>query len=163
MSEEKKERNKRGRQDTHVEPRPIVLHGIQHLLDRTLIHKVPQRLPRRPIDVFRRELPFKDVLSDSRGRAQGRVYDTMHLVERMLAPEKRRIGRGLVKSWRDELCAEGFKDGIEGGGTLRTDGVPFLPYVGKRKREGGENVRGSACRLGHACTRCSLPRWQPAG
>lgn len=91
-----------------------------------------------------RELLLKDVLPNGRRRALGRVDDIMHLVERMLAPEKRRVGRGVVKPWRYELCAEGFEDGIEGGGTFRTDGVPFLSYINKSKGEVGHR-RGGVC------------------
>ena len=119
------------RQHTHIEPRSIALHSIQYLLNRTLVHKVPQCLPRGAVDVLGRGLSLKDVFPDGRRGALSRVNDTVCLVERMLAPEKRRVGRGLVEPWRDELCAEGFEDGIEGQGTLRTEGVTFLPHVDK--------------------------------
>lgn len=58
-------RTKRG-QHTHVEPRSIALHSIQRLLNRTLVHKIPQRFPRRAIDGLRRGLPLKDILPNSR-------------------------------------------------------------------------------------------------
>ena len=78
-----------------------------------------------------RELPLKDVTPDGPRRALGRIDDTIRLVEGVLTPEKRRVGRDLVKARRDELRAKGFKDGIEGTSTLRADGVPFLSYVDK--------------------------------
>ena len=104
--------------NTHIEPRSIVLHSVQHLFNRTLIHKVPQRLPRRPIDglcggLVRGPL-LKDMLADGSGRTLGGVDDTIHLVERMLAAEKGRIARSLVKPRGNELYAEGLEDGIEG-------------------------------------------------
>ena len=103
---------------THIEPCSIVLHSIQHLFNRTLIHKVPQRLPRRPIDGLCRGLVLrpllKDMLADGSGRTLGGVDGTIHLVERMLAAEKGRIARSLVKPRGNELYAEGLEDGIEG-------------------------------------------------